>query len=514
MSGLPTPRVSILIPNFNNGRGSSADGRTDLLGNLLQSLDDTLGDDPTPFEVIAYDDGSTDDSLDTLRTWSRKAWADGRPWLKLIEAPHCGVLAKTANVLSRAARGDILARLDGDTVMLTPRWVSILTRLFDEGDDRLGVIAPKQLRPDMRIHAFGDFLIHPGGYVHVGSGLPRHGVQHRMRVDHAMGCFYCCRKAAYEQAGGYDERFLRGQTIDLGLRALLLGWQAMAVPEIEFIHAMSQRKIRSTRADSKDGMDQTLRTFERKWGFNRLAPDLADITRRYAGTGLLWNRQWFDDAGRLRINSASPAPPTNVAESHWGRYTQDTAFRAAMDIRAKATLDVVRQTGQPGMVAHLGCGQGIVTHVLARSGLTCIGVDEHASELSVASQMTASQQYPAARPRFVRQTDSHRLPLADGEAGLVLAPGRMLIVVSRRLPGAIDDPSEPGTLDAICPEHRYHWADLVRQVYSAGGWELAIDPKADDPQRDMVLILRRAEAAPAAFPAEWAYTPGTHKLAG
>src|SRR5262245_26741676 len=120
------PRVSILIPNFNNGRQSSRSGKDDLLGNLLRSLQQMLRDDPTPFEIIAYDDGSTDDSLATLREWSKKRWPTGRPFMELIEAEHCGYLSRVANILSRRARGEILVRLDGDIISLTPNWVSRL----------------------------------------------------------------------------------------------------------------------------------------------------------------------------------------------------------------------------------------------------------------------------------------------------------------------------------------------------------------------------------------------------
>src|SRR5438874_2081549 len=107
------PRVSILIPNFNNGKQSSKSGQQDLLGDLLQSLRDTLKGDTTPFEIIAYDDGSTDDSLATLRERAQLKCPDGRPFLELIEAEHCGYLSRVANILSRKARGEILVRLDG-----------------------------------------------------------------------------------------------------------------------------------------------------------------------------------------------------------------------------------------------------------------------------------------------------------------------------------------------------------------------------------------------------------------
>ena len=64
-----------------------------------------------------------------------------------------------------------------------------------------------------------------------------------MLVDHVMGCFYCCRKRVFDELDGYDETFLRGQTIDFSLRARLAGWSCIAVPHIEYVHAHGQRKV-------------------------------------------------------------------------------------------------------------------------------------------------------------------------------------------------------------------------------------------------------------------------------
>ena len=67
---MATPRLSILIPNFNNGRESSRGGARDFIDDLFTSLSSTLADDPTPLEIIVADDGSTDDSLATCRRWA------------------------------------------------------------------------------------------------------------------------------------------------------------------------------------------------------------------------------------------------------------------------------------------------------------------------------------------------------------------------------------------------------------------------------------------------------------
>ena len=519
MSATPRPRVSVLIPNFNNGRQTSISGRDDQIGNLLTSLHDTLQDDPTPFEILVYDDGSTDDSLETLRQWSTRTRPDGRPFLDLIEAEHCGVLSRTANILSRRAQGEFLARLDGDVVCLTPQWVSQLCEVFDTGGERLGIVGPKQLAPDGTILSFGDWVFHPGGYTHIGAGLQRDAVHHPMEVDHVMGCFYCHRKRVFDELGGYDEDFLRGQTVDFGLRARLAGWRCIAVPHIEFVHAHCLRAKRATKADEEEGILYSMNVFERKWGFHRVAPDLDFVARQYANTPLLWNRQWYpaDEADMDTVPPGS-VPPVAIENSAWSRYAGDEGFRHEVDLRLKITIDMIRQTGTPALAAQAGCGQGLLLHLLAMQGVACVGLDPHHTNLELARQCVAGRPYPAARPRFEQQTDRRHLPLADGEADLlllfgqmerhpnpiallreasrVIPPGGRLLIISRRKPPDTRDPSDPAVRKLRSPEHLYEWRELLNQTQATGAWQLLVDPDRDDPALDLIVAAERKREIP------------------
>jgi glycosyltransferase involved in cell wall biosynthesis len=513
MSSAP-PRVSVLIPNYNNGRQSSVEGRFDLIGELLQSLYDTLHDDPTPLEIIAYDDGSTDDSLATLRSWSQKTWRGGEAFLSLIEAPHCGVLARNANVLVRKSRGSILVRLDGDTQMLTRHWASKLCEIFDQGPKRLGVIGPKQLRPDGRIHAFGDWLLHPKGYHHIAAGMAREAVRRPMEVDHVMGCFYCCKREVFDRLEGYDETILRGQTIDFGLRARLKGYACFAVPHIEYVHRHGLRAARATKADSAEGVRQTLDTFRRKWGFDRIAPDLDAVRERYAGTDLLWNARYFAMPGDGSVQR--PAAPKSIEESEWGRYAKDAAFRKHIDFRIAATMQVIGQLKGVERVVVPGCETGLTVHLLAKQGLVCVGTDGDAGRIALARQWTRQQEYPKGGVRFEHQAEARRQPVAAGEADLVLLCDQMeqhenpvgllgqawqalgenkwLMIIAQRKVG------EPAATDR---EHRYGLAELCGQMQAAGGWQVLVDPRSDDLSRPMLVVAQRRASVPAAVE-DWA----------
>lgn len=92
------PAVSVYMPAFNVAR---------FVRQAVQSiLAQTLGD----FEFIIIDDGSTDDTLAVLREL-----AAGDRRMQLVSRPNAGVSA-TANEAIALARGEFLARLDGDDI--------------------------------------------------------------------------------------------------------------------------------------------------------------------------------------------------------------------------------------------------------------------------------------------------------------------------------------------------------------------------------------------------------------
>ncbi len=509
-----SPRLSILIPNYNNGRESAKDGKIDLIGDLLQSLHETLADDPTPLEIIVHDDGSTDDSLHTLRQWSQKTWRGGQPFLKLIEAEHCGVLAVTANKLVAQSKGEILVRLDGDIVVLTPNWAQKLCAIFDAAPARLGVIGPKQLGMSGAIHAFGDWLLHPKGYHHIAMGLPRDAVTEPIECDHVMGCFYCCKREVHDRIGGYDESILRGQTIDFGLRARQAGYFCIAVPQIEFIHRHGTRKSRPTRADTAEGVAYTLDVFEKKWGFSRLAPDLDFVREKFRGSDLLWNARLFAPPGSVPSDGALSGPgggrftgrpiePLTIQTSEWSRYTTDPNFKAFVDFQVAVTNQVVSQIARPQRVLMIDSNCGLIAHLLARLGLNVTATDTDSCKIALAQQCVKNQTYPAGtdKPQFVHQDDRRKLPFEDCRFDLLLAYHVLerhanpvgLLKELRRVS------TDSAMLTVITPrrradrvqDDRYLPHELAGQIHAVGGWQVCNDLNGTNAQQPLIAIARR-----------------------
>ncbi|QQE12502.1 methyltransferase domain-containing protein [Planctomycetota bacterium] len=487
------PRVSILIPNFNNGKDSSVEGKHDLIENLMMSLYITLKDETTPFEVIIFDDGSTDDSRETLGKWAKRAWpTSGQPVIdKLIKAEHCGVLSITANKMVEASRGEILVRIDGDVIMVTDNWVSKLCKVFDNAPPSVGIIGPKQLGTDGKLHSFGDWILHPKGYHHVGENLDRHAIKHPMEVEHVMGCCYCCRREVHDDLEGYDERILRGQTVDFGLRARLKGWRCWAIPQIEFQHCHGLRAARETKADNVEGVLFTLDFFRKKWGFDRIAPDLDAVRKYYSSTPLVSNARIFGcDPEDLTDQTDTKSLTFEVSE--WNQFSQNPRLQQIVKGQQKLVQMVVSalpvdERSAISKVGMIGNGAGVLGHVIASDGFEFYGVDTSKERTDLAIKCTQSAEYEESnKPEFSWQKDCQHIPLKDGSLDLVLlinvlethpnpvalfdeahrvlgeGDNKFLLIVVTRKPSRPELPSDPTGL--------YHEKELVTQVLASDGW--------------------------------------------
>lgn len=113
---MAAPLVSVLLPVYNAGPYLST-----ALGSILRQDHDRL-------EVIAIDDGSTDNSLQILQ---RHRQADNR--ISIISRENRGLIA-TLNEGLAVARGDLIARMDADDIAYPSR-LSRQVALFDRQPD-------------------------------------------------------------------------------------------------------------------------------------------------------------------------------------------------------------------------------------------------------------------------------------------------------------------------------------------------------------------------------------------
>jgi glycosyltransferase involved in cell wall biosynthesis len=95
----PNPVVSVVMPVYN--------GRKYLTQAVRSVLRQTFAD----FELVVVDDGSTDDTAEIA---DRLARADGR--VVVLRESHNRGVAAAANLGAQRARGELIARMDGDDI--------------------------------------------------------------------------------------------------------------------------------------------------------------------------------------------------------------------------------------------------------------------------------------------------------------------------------------------------------------------------------------------------------------
>jgi GT2 family glycosyltransferase len=215
--------ASIIIPNYNGLRF------------LVPCLDALRGQTyPRELtEVILVDDGSTDDSV---------AFVRGRyPEVIIVQMARNSGLAAACNAGARVAHGDLLVMLNNDTEV-EPGWLAALVESA-AANPTAGTIASKMLLFDRRdtLHNAGDLM--------GADGIPRNrGVweQDRGQYDADLTVFGGCgggvayRRAAWAQAGGFDERlFMYLEDVDLAWRLQLRGWGAVFASQARLYHHLS-----------------------------------------------------------------------------------------------------------------------------------------------------------------------------------------------------------------------------------------------------------------------------------
>ena len=91
------PRVTVYITNYNYARY------------VRQAIESVLAQTDQDFELLVIDDGSTDDSRETISEYQ------GHPKIRIIFQENKG-LNRTNNIALKAARGRYIMRLDADDI--------------------------------------------------------------------------------------------------------------------------------------------------------------------------------------------------------------------------------------------------------------------------------------------------------------------------------------------------------------------------------------------------------------
>ena len=188
-------------------------------------------------DVVVADNGSTDDSVEMLRT--------NFPEVELILLDRNYGFAGGYNRALQQVDADYVVLLNSDVE--TPEgWLEPLIEVLDENSD-VGAVAPKLrafCEPSKFEYAgasggYIDFLGYPfcRGRILKYTEQDRGQYDDRCDVFWVSGAAFCCRKILFDKLGGFDEDFFAHmEEIDLCWRMQLDGWRIQIVPQSTVYH--------------------------------------------------------------------------------------------------------------------------------------------------------------------------------------------------------------------------------------------------------------------------------------
>lgn len=215
------PRVSVIILNYDGRRW------------LPPCLDAIAAQRDAPvFETIVVDNGSTDGSIDLVRT--------GYPSMTLVETGANLGFAAGNNAGARAAAGEWLVFLNNDTIA-DERWLASLWQAqLDHPECALVTSKLVFLHDPAIVDSAGDGYLRAGGAFKHGHGAHASSFAQSREVFGACGGAFMIARDLYTALGGFDPRFFMVyEDVDLSYRARLLGHRVWYAADAIVAHAGS-----------------------------------------------------------------------------------------------------------------------------------------------------------------------------------------------------------------------------------------------------------------------------------
>jgi chlorobactene glucosyltransferase len=194
------PTVSIIVPARNEEQN---------IGRCITSL---LEQDYEQFEVIAVDDGSTDNTSNILDELAHSHPQGHRLWVLRLRDDLPAGWAGKPHAIHRGvqeAQGEWLLFTDADTWHAPNALRSSITQAVEEGDDLFTVGAEQEL------HTFWERVLMPMAYLGISMLYPPRLVNDpKSHVAVANGQYILIRKEVYTIIGGYGRPDLRDTLLD------------------------------------------------------------------------------------------------------------------------------------------------------------------------------------------------------------------------------------------------------------------------------------------------------------
>lgn len=215
--------MSVVVPTCN---------RADRMVRLIDAL--AAQDFGEPFEVVAVDDRSKDDTLQRLQKV-----AEAQPFaLTVVPSEVNTGPAGARNRGWHLAKGELIAFTDDDCVP-DKGWLRAMVTALDDADIAVGRTRP----PDDQLHKIGPFSTYLD-------------MEHNRTFS---TCNIAYRKAVLQQLDGFDEvnyRYPNGEDTDLGLRALEAHFKDAYAPDALVWHDVGESDFKTyfRRIERLDGL--------------------------------------------------------------------------------------------------------------------------------------------------------------------------------------------------------------------------------------------------------------------
>ncbi len=191
--------------------------------------------------VWVVDNGSTDSSAEmVLRDF---------PGVNLILNERNVGYARACNQAAGKVVEPYILMMNSDTVLSAGTARELVA--YMEENPGVGVVGPRILNSDGSLqYSCREFPSVPDAFAHGFLGLFKKGNRATARymktgwahdrdaeVDWVSGCFFAVRRAAFEELGGFDERYyMYVEDVDLCWRAWQSGWRVAYLPRADVRH--------------------------------------------------------------------------------------------------------------------------------------------------------------------------------------------------------------------------------------------------------------------------------------
>jgi GT2 family glycosyltransferase/glycosyltransferase involved in cell wall biosynthesis len=216
------PKASVIVLAFRC---------VELLADCLRSV--TSQRASCSYEVIVVDNGATPEVRALLDDFATRA--------RVVRSRANRGFAGGCNFGASAAQGEYLVFVNDDAVPAVD-WLEQLVTFADERP-RSGAVSGMVQFPDGTIQEAGGIIWREGVAAVFGRGKNPDAceVAHARQVDYASGCGFLVRRRAFEEVGGFDERYFPAyyEDADLCLTLRAHGWEVWYTPTARLVHVES-----------------------------------------------------------------------------------------------------------------------------------------------------------------------------------------------------------------------------------------------------------------------------------